>query len=93
MLEEAIECRDAVRRGSAAASGVAGMNAATCASTCSTSPTNASPASACRSGTAARNPFGFMELQDVQELTNFFERRVSAYQVGRRGHGRLDDVF
>ncbi len=30
----------------------------------------------------ARNPFSFMELQDVQELTNFFERRVSAYQVG-----------
>src|ERR1700678_421754 len=27
-----------------------------------------------------KNPFGFMELQDVQELTNFFERRVSAYQ-------------
>ena len=24
----------------------------------------------------AKNPFGFMELQDVQELTNFFERRV-----------------
>ncbi len=22
-----------------------------------------------------RNPFAFMELQDVQELTNFFERR------------------
>ncbi len=30
----------------------------------------------------SRNPFDFMELQDVQELTNFFERRVSAYQVG-----------
>ena len=28
----------------------------------------------------AKNPFAFMELQDVQELTNFFERRVSAYQ-------------
>ena len=28
------------------------------------------------------NPFPFMELQDVQELANFFERRVSAYQVG-----------
>ena len=28
------------------------------------------------------NPFAFMELQDVQELSNFFERRVSAYQVG-----------
>src|SRR5262249_36528914 len=25
----------------------------------------------------ARNPFTFMDLQDVQELTNFFERRVS----------------
>jgi ribonucleoside-diphosphate reductase beta chain len=28
----------------------------------------------------SRNPFDFMDLQDVQELTNFFERRVSAYQ-------------
>ena len=26
-----------------------------------------------------------IELQDVQELTNFFERRVSAYQVGVTG--------
>jgi ribonucleoside-diphosphate reductase beta chain len=33
----------------------------------------------------SRNPFGFMELQDVQELTNFFERRVSAYQVAVAG--------
>jgi ribonucleoside-diphosphate reductase beta chain len=33
----------------------------------------------------SRNPFAFMELQDVQELTNFFERRVSAYQVGVTG--------
>jgi ribonucleoside-diphosphate reductase beta chain len=29
----------------------------------------------------SKNPFGFMELQDVQELSNFFERTVSAYQV------------
>jgi ribonucleoside-diphosphate reductase beta chain len=29
-----------------------------------------------------KNPFSFMELQDVQELANFFERRVSAYQMG-----------
>ena len=35
------------------------------------------------------NPFAFMELQDVQELSNFFERRVSAYQVGVTGDGRL----
>jgi len=33
----------------------------------------------------SKNPFGFMELQDVQELTNFFERRVSAYQVAVAG--------
>jgi ribonucleoside-diphosphate reductase beta chain len=33
----------------------------------------------------SRNPFAFMELQDVQELTNFFERKVSAYQVAVQG--------
>jgi len=31
------------------------------------------------------NPLAFMDLQDVQELSNFFERRVSAYQVGVTG--------
>jgi ribonucleoside-diphosphate reductase beta chain len=39
------------------------------------------------------NPFGFMELQDVQELSNFFERRVSAYQVGVSGEVSFDDDF
>ncbi|MGC5017321.1 ribonucleotide-diphosphate reductase subunit beta [Micromonospora sp. DT47] len=39
------------------------------------------------------NPFPFMELQDVQELTNFFERRVSAYQVAVGGEVSLDDDF
>jgi ribonucleoside-diphosphate reductase beta chain len=41
----------------------------------------------------AQNPFGFMDLQDVQEVTNFFERRVSAYQVGVSGEVRLDSAF
>jgi len=41
----------------------------------------------------ARNPFAFMELQDVQELTNFFERKVSAYQVAVPGEICLDAVF
>jgi ribonucleoside-diphosphate reductase beta chain len=41
----------------------------------------------------ARNPFCFMELQDVQELTNFFERRVSAYQVGVKGEICFDAAF
>lgn len=40
-----------------------------------------------------RNPLGFMELQDVQEITNFFERRVSAYQVGVTGEVRFDEAF
>jgi ribonucleoside-diphosphate reductase beta chain len=41
----------------------------------------------------ARNPFGFLDLQDVQEVTNFFERRVSAYQVGVAGEVTLDAAF
>ena len=41
----------------------------------------------------SRNPFPFMELQDVQELTNFFERRVSAYQVGIAGNVACDHDF
>ena len=39
------------------------------------------------------NPFSFMELQDVQELSNFFERRVSSYQVGVTGQVAFDDDF
>ena len=41
----------------------------------------------------AKNPFSFMELQDVQELANFFERRVSAYQVGVVGEVGFDSDF
>lgn len=41
----------------------------------------------------SKNPFAFMELQDVQELTNFFERRVSAYQVGVTGQVSFDEAF
>lgn len=41
----------------------------------------------------SKNPFGFMELQDVQELSNFFERTVSAYQVGVTGEVSFDDDF
>jgi len=41
----------------------------------------------------SRNPFAFMELQDVQELTNFFERRVSAYQVGVVGDVAFTEEF
>ena len=40
-----------------------------------------------------RNPLSFLDLQDVQEVTNFFERRVSAYQVGVAGEVTLDAAF
>jgi ribonucleotide reductase beta subunit family protein with ferritin-like domain len=39
------------------------------------------------------NPLAFMDLQDVQELSNFFERRVSAYQVGVTGEVSFEDDF
>ena len=45
------------------------------------------------SASARKNPFGFMELQDVQELSNFFERTVSAYQVGVTGDVDFDEDF
>ncbi|HYJ90109.1 MAG TPA: ribonucleotide-diphosphate reductase subunit beta, partial [Pyrinomonadaceae bacterium] len=41
----------------------------------------------------AKNPFSFMDLQDVQELTNFFERRVSAYQVAVAGEVTFSEAF
>jgi len=41
----------------------------------------------------AKNPFSFMDLQDVQELANFFERRVSAYQVAVAGDVSFSEAF
>jgi ribonucleoside-diphosphate reductase beta chain len=40
-----------------------------------------------------RNPFSFMDLQDVQGLSNFFERTVSSYQVGIEGDVSFDQDF
>ncbi|GAB3645586.1 ribonucleotide-diphosphate reductase subunit beta [Glycomyces tarimensis] len=41
----------------------------------------------------SENPFPFMALQDVQELTNFFERRPTAYQTAVEGKVDLDEEF
>lgn len=41
----------------------------------------------------AKNPFSFMDLQDVQELANFFERGVSAYQVAVGGEVSFGESF
>jgi len=35
----------------------------------------------------AKNPFSFMVLQDVQPLTNFFEKKVTEYQKGFEAKG------
>lgn len=41
----------------------------------------------------SKNPFSFMEQQDVIGMSNFFERRVSQYQVGIEGEFKLDSDF
>lgn len=41
----------------------------------------------------AKNPFSFMELQDVQSLPNFFERTVTEYQTAIEGKVSLDEDF
>ncbi|MAE47120.1 MAG: ribonucleoside-diphosphate reductase [Planctomycetes bacterium] len=41
----------------------------------------------------SKNPFDFMDLQDVQELSNFFERKVSAYQVAVAGEVAFGEEF
>lgn len=39
------------------------------------------------------NPFAFMEAQDIQELSNFFERRSTAYQSNVSGSVDLTAAF
>ena len=41
----------------------------------------------------SKNPFSFLDLQDVQEVTNFFERRVSSYSVGVEGSVAFNETF
>jgi ribonucleoside-diphosphate reductase beta chain len=44
----------------------------------------------------SKNPFSFMVLQDLQPLTNFFEKRVTEYQKGidsSRGSVVFDEAF
>lgn len=40
-----------------------------------------------------KNPLKFMELQDVEGLSNFFERTVSSYQVAVEGDISFDEDF
>ena len=91
MLEEAVECETQFAE-DMLGGGVAGLSLARHArSTSSTAPTSAwRTLGHAASATARRTRSRFMDLQDVQELTNFFERRVSAYQVGVQGEVAFD---
>lgn len=40
-----------------------------------------------------KNPFPFMELQDMQAVTNFFERTVAEYSIGIGGDVSFDEDF
>jgi ribonucleoside-diphosphate reductase beta chain len=40
-----------------------------------------------------KNPFPFMELQDMQAVTNFFERTVAEYSIGIGGDVGFDEDF
>jgi ribonucleoside-diphosphate reductase beta chain len=41
----------------------------------------------------AKNAGAFLDLQDVQELTNFFERRVAAYRVSVPWEVSVSEAF
>ncbi|MEV0650544.1 ribonucleotide-diphosphate reductase subunit beta [Phytomonospora sp. NPDC050363] len=92
MLEEAVDC-EANFAADVCGEGLSGMNTADMRHYLE----YVADQRLARLGMPARfgsaNPFDFMALQDVQELTNFFERRVSAYQVAVSGQVSLDEDF
>jgi ribonucleoside-diphosphate reductase beta chain len=93
MLEEAIEAEVQFARDLCGEEGLPGMNTASMRQylECVADQRLARLGLPIRYGSG--NPFPFMELQNVQELTNFFERRVSAYQVAVEGTVSFDDEF
>jgi ribonucleoside-diphosphate reductase beta chain len=81
MMREAVDCEAAFGE-DVLAKGVAGMSLADLRKSLGIMPVFGS-----------NNPFDFMQLQDVQELANFFERRVSAYQLGVTGEVVFSEEF
>ena len=92
MLAEAVEC-EVQFAADLLEQGVSGMSLADMRAVPATRGRPAAGAARHRADVRPKNPFAFMELQDVQELSNFFERRVSAYQVGVTGRVAFDDDF
>jgi ribonucleoside-diphosphate reductase beta chain len=70
MLEEAVTCETQFAEASWGAAWPASP-CPRCDSISNSAPISGSPRSVSRSTTGARNPLAFMDLQDVQEVTNF----------------------
>ena len=92
MLSEAVECEFAFAR-DVLQEGVAGLSLSDMRQYLEYVADQRLQALGMKPVSSARNPFGFLDLQDVQEVTNFFERRVSAYQIGVVGDVSFDEVF
>ncbi|VTR93629.1 ribonucleoside-diphosphate reductase : Ribonucleoside-diphosphate reductase subunit beta OS=Singulisphaera acidiphila (strain ATCC BAA-1392 / DSM 18658 / VKM B-2454 / MOB10) GN=Sinac_0901 PE=3 SV=1: Ribonuc_red_sm [Gemmata massiliana] len=92
MLREAVECETTFAR-DVLGMGVAGLSLADLRSYLEYVADRRLEALGVASVFGAKNPFDFMDLQDVQELTNFFERRVSAYQLGVTGAVAFGEDF
>ncbi|MDY3554542.1 ribonucleotide-diphosphate reductase subunit beta [Gemmata sp. JC717] len=92
MLREAVECETAFAR-DVLGQGVAGLSLTDLRSYLEYVADRRLEALGIAPVFGAKNPFGFMDLQDVQELTNFFERRVSAYQLGVTGAVAFEEEF
>ena len=92
MLHEAVECETAFAE-DVLGMGVAGLSLANLRSYLEYVADRRLEALSIAPVYGSRNPFAFMDLQDVQELTNFFERRVSAYQLGVSGAVAFGEEF
>jgi len=92
MLDEAVECEMKFAE-DILSGGVAGLSVVDMRQYLESSPTSVWRCLVYRKSMAQKNPFGFMDLQDVQELANFFERRVSAYQVAVAGDVSFNEAF
>jgi len=92
MLEEAVDCETAFAK-DILGHGVAGLSLTDMRAYLESVADQRLQSFGIKQRYGSRNPFSFMELQDVQELTNFFERRVSAYQIAVSGSVTLHEEF
>jgi ribonucleoside-diphosphate reductase beta chain len=92
MLEEAVDCETSFAE-DLLGQGVAGLSLSDMRAYLESVADQRLQAFGIKQRYGTRNPFSFMELQDVQELTNFFERRVSAYQIAVSGSVALHEEF